>query len=258
MKEETKALAIPDVMTLGEVFAQSGMFPDVKSKSQAVVKVLAGKELGFGPIYSMCKVFMVQGKVAVAAEAMGAMVKRSGRYDYSVKTLTDTECVLQFTDNNKPAYESHFTMEDARRANLIKPEGGWVKWPRAMLMSKALSQGARIVCPHIISGVYTAEDMEVETTEEGEVVPPIQEPSPLPPPLVQAEGDSTPKPTEGGKEAPNYTKFWIWARDQGLTKEQVHSWLGIQSLKDYVAKDKTLDAAKAEILKLMEGKQQNG
>ena len=30
-------------MAIGEVFAKSGMFPDVKSQAQAVVKILAGK-----------------------------------------------------------------------------------------------------------------------------------------------------------------------------------------------------------------------
>ena len=33
-------------MALSEVFLKSGMFPDVKSQAQGVVKILAGKELG--------------------------------------------------------------------------------------------------------------------------------------------------------------------------------------------------------------------
>jgi len=164
---EEKALTIAETMSLGMVFAQSGMFPDIKSQAQAVVKILAGRELGFGPIYAMTKVYIVKGRIMVAAEAFGAKIKASGRYDYSVKVLNDDECALVFTDSSKPVYESRFTMADARKADLMKPESGWMKWPRAMLMSKALSQGARIVCPHVIAGAYTPEDLEVAADAEG-------------------------------------------------------------------------------------------
>ena len=43
---ETRTLA--DTMRLGEVLARSGYFADSREAAQAVVKVLAGSELGFG------------------------------------------------------------------------------------------------------------------------------------------------------------------------------------------------------------------
>lgn len=160
---------LSELQELGKVFYESGMFPDIRSAAQAIVKIQAGSELGFSPIYSMAKIYIVKGRVMVGAEALGAMVKRSGRYDYRVVKLTDTECELMFTDNGQDVYHSRFTMEDARRADLVQPNSGWYKWPRAMLMSKALSQGARIVCPHMISGAYVPEDFGVEINESGEV-----------------------------------------------------------------------------------------
>ncbi len=158
------------IMTIADAFAKSGMFPDVTTQAQAVVKILAGQELAFGPVYSMTKIYMVKGRVMVGAEALAALVKRSQRYDYSVISHTNTECVLEFTDNGKVVYTSKFTMEDAQGADLLKQDSGWTKWPRAMLFSKALSQGARIVCPEVISGVYTPADFAVETDADGEVI----------------------------------------------------------------------------------------
>jgi hypothetical protein len=160
---------LSELQELGKVFHESGMFPDIRSAAQAIVKIQAGSELGFSPIYSMAKIYIVKGRVMVGAEALGAMVKRSGRYDYRVVKLTDTECELMFTDNGQDVYHSRFTIEDARRADLVQPNSGWYKWPRAMLMSKALSQGARIVCPHMISGAYVPEDFGVEINESGEI-----------------------------------------------------------------------------------------
>jgi hypothetical protein len=161
-------LTITEAINLGGILAKSGFFSDIREASQAITKIIAGKELGFGPVYSMTKIYIVKGKIAVSAETLGAMVKRSGRYDYAVKKLDDEECILFFTDNGKEAYTSKFTMGDAKRAGIISPGSGWEKWPRAMLMSKALSQGARIVCPHVIAGVYTPEDMGLEAESEGE------------------------------------------------------------------------------------------
>ncbi len=168
-RQDLAVRPLAELQELGRVFYESGMFPDIRSAAQAIVKIQAGSELGFSPIYSMAKIYIVKGRVMVGAEALGAMVKRSGRYDYHVVKLTDTECELMFTDNGQDAYLSRFTMEDARRADLVQPNSGWHKWPRAMLMSKALSQGARIVCPHMISGAYVPEDFGVEVNEEGDV-----------------------------------------------------------------------------------------
>ncbi len=180
-----QSMSMPDI---AKAFYESGLFPDVRSAAQAIVKIQAGSELGFGPIYSMQKIYIVQGKIVMAAEAMGAKVKQSGRYDYRVTEYTDLKVTLVFTDTGKDVFTSTFTMEDARHAALIKPQSGWEKYPRAMLMSKALSQGARIVCPHLISGAYTPEDFGIETDDEGYITQP-QRISEVAAPVVSLTGE---------------------------------------------------------------------
>jgi hypothetical protein len=76
---------------------------------------------------------------------------------------------LTFYENKEAVFDSPFTMQDARKAGLIKPGSGWEKFPRAMLFSKAMSQGARAVCPEVIGGVYTFEDFGLEADDEGNV-----------------------------------------------------------------------------------------
>jgi len=180
IQEQGLTLYKPD-MSVAELrqfamdFAKSGYFQDAREAVQAVVKIQAGRELGFGPVYSMTKIYIVKGRVAVSAETMGAMIKRTNRYDYKVKKLDDGECTLEFYDGKELVYTSTFTTKDAQRAGLIKDDSGWSKWPRAMLMSKALSQGARIVCPHVISGTYTPEDLEMEQDKQGNYKePPVE------------------------------------------------------------------------------------
>lgn len=200
----TQTTSVSDRRSLAADFARSNYFQDAKEAAQAIVKIQAGYELGFGPVYSMTHIYIVKGKVMVSAEALGAKVKGSGRYDYTVKRLDDDECILLFTDNGKEAYTSKFTKEDAKRADLVRQDSGWLKWPRAMLMSKALSQGARIVCPHVIAGVYTPADFAVETTEQGE---PLKSEV-----IVKVEPPAAPA-------APKEIKPFFNAEDYGLTED---------------------------------------
>ena len=50
-----------DTERLGDILVKSGFFKDVKDQAQAIVKMLYGGELGFGPIASMMGVYVVEG-----------------------------------------------------------------------------------------------------------------------------------------------------------------------------------------------------
>ena len=42
-----------DIMSMGKAFAESGMFTDIKTAAQAIVKIQAGQEIGLPPFASM-------------------------------------------------------------------------------------------------------------------------------------------------------------------------------------------------------------
>ena len=161
-KAKDLSLSLGDTLNLGEVLAQSGMFSDVKTKAQAVAKILAGRELGLGPIVSMTKIYMVKDKITLGAEVMASLIKKSGTYDYIVKKLTNNECELEFQkiENNKRTVvgTSSFCILDAQKAGVAHGDN-WKKYPRNMLMARAISNGARWYCPHLIAGAYVPEEL---------------------------------------------------------------------------------------------------
>ena len=172
--------SIKEPMELGEIFAKSGMFPDVKTQAQAVVKILAGKEMGLTPFESMNNIYIVNNKLAVMSNAMASIVKKGGKYDYKVVKLDNEECVLKFFRMNgeaKELGESTFTFKDAAKAGLANKDV-WKNYPRNMLFSRALANGVRWFCPDAACG-YTVEELEeipaekphktIELTVEGEV-----------------------------------------------------------------------------------------
>jgi len=168
-KEGIKALIgkeieiLSEPMALGDVFMKSGMFKDIKTQAQAVVKILAGRELGLAPLESMTNIYMVNGKIALQAKIIGSLIKKSKKYDYLVNKLDDQECVITFyiiesEDKKVEIGKSSFTIKDAARAGIVNKDV-WKNYPRNMLFARALSNGARWYTSDVFCG-YTAEELE--------------------------------------------------------------------------------------------------
>ena len=164
--------SLSETMQLGELLAASGFFQDSRGAAQAVVKVLAGAEIGVGRIASMTGINVIQGRVSISANLMAAAIKRSGRYDYRVKEMTPQRCEIEFRERNGDRWEiigsSEFTAQDARQAGTKNMD----KYARNMLFARAMSNGARWYCPDIFGGpVYTPEEMGATVDgETGEVI----------------------------------------------------------------------------------------
>jgi hypothetical protein len=146
-------------MAMGEIFAKSGMFPDIKSATQAVVKIMAGKELGMTPFQSMASIYIVNGKLALTSQAMSSLIKKTKKYDYKVIKLDETECSIDFSSNEEKLGNSTFTFKDAAKAGLVNKDV-WKNYPKNMLFARALSNGAKFYCPDAISGYYIKEELE--------------------------------------------------------------------------------------------------
>lgn len=161
-----------EVERAAKAMAASGFFTDTKQASQAVVKILAARELGLGPFAGMNGVNIIQGKPAFSANIMAACVKRSGRYNYRVTEMTDKICTIEFMEYFGGKWNtvgvSSFTLEDAKKAGTKNLD----KFPRNMLFARAMSNGVRWYCPDVMSGssVYTPEELGADVDEDGNVV----------------------------------------------------------------------------------------
>lgn len=156
-------LTTTDIMSISQSFAESGMFPDIKSAAQAAVKIQAGKEFGIQPFASMTGIHIIAGKPVIGAGLMASRVKASGRYDYRVVKHTDVICEIDYYAKGEIIGTSTFTIEDARKAGTKNLE----KYPKNMLFARAMSNGVKWYTPDIYDvPVYVPEEMPTQETTE--------------------------------------------------------------------------------------------
>lgn len=155
-----------DALTIGETFFKSGMFSDIKSAQQAVVKIMAGAEMGISPFAAMSGIHIIQGKPTIGAGLMAARVKGFGKYDYRVLEHNDKVCSIEFGEKTpaglKSLGTSTFTIDDAKKAGTKNID----RFPKNMLFARAMSNGVKWFTPDIYeSPVYVPEEMESVTEE---------------------------------------------------------------------------------------------
>jgi hypothetical protein len=155
-----------DAMTIGETFHKSGMFADIKSAQQAVVKIMAGAEMGISPFAAMSGIHIIQGKPTIGAGLMAARVKGFGKYDYKVIEHNEKICSIEYFEKSASGLKSlgvsTFTIDDAKKAGTKNLE----RFPKNMLFARAMSNGVKWYTPDIYeSPVYVPEEMEAVTEE---------------------------------------------------------------------------------------------
>lgn len=182
-KEGTTALAttLAYDKALGQIFVESGFFQDAKEQSQAVVKILAGREAGLQPIESMTGIHIIKGKITFGSNMMASAVKKHPNYDYRVVKHTEKECVIDFFEiiydlkDRNPKKEkigtSSFTYDEAKNIGLTS-NTSWKNYPKAMLFARALSAGVRYYCPDVFghAPAYVPEELGEEVNEDGEPI----------------------------------------------------------------------------------------
>lgn len=160
-------MGLADTMQLGSTLAQSGYFADAKEAAQAVVKVLAGRELGFGPVASMTGIYVIKGRVSLGANLMAQAVKRSTKYDYRVVELTGEAAEIAFFEGSVELGRSRFDKDDAVKAGTQNIN----KFARNMLFARAMSNGVKWYCPDVFSTtVYTPEELGEQVDGDGEII----------------------------------------------------------------------------------------
>jgi hypothetical protein len=159
--------------TIAKQAAESKLYNSYGGQSGIMMTILAAREIGVPPMLALNGgISNIQGKLEISARLMNALMRRAG-IKISIKESTDELCVIVGTrGDTQDTVTVSYTLEDAKKAGLVKPGGGWVKNPKDMCFARAISRLARQIAPDVIGGCYV--EGEIRATD-AEVVVPVEE-----------------------------------------------------------------------------------
>ncbi len=157
--------------TMAEQAITSKMYSgNFKDKSGVMMVMLSARELGIPAMQALNGgINLINGKAEISARMMGALIRRGG-HQFTTRESTETSCTLvgKRGDTGETQTAS-FTIAEAQRAGLVKPGGGWTKWPKDMLYARALSRLSRQLFQDVIGIGYV--EGEIQACEAEIVLP---------------------------------------------------------------------------------------
>lgn len=157
----TLALA-PEAWALAQRIARTEFVPAaLRGKPEAVLAcMLTGHEVGVSPMQALAKIHVIDGRPAMAAELMRAIVLREGHELWIEEQNSTRVIVAGSRKNSDRETRVTWTMDDAKRAGLAARKN-WQSYPSAMLLARATAGLCRAIFPDVLAGIsYTVEELE--------------------------------------------------------------------------------------------------
>lgn len=221
------------IQSIAPVITTSRMFG--VTEQQAAIVMLKGHELGLGLATAFEFIDVIDGKPSVKPKGAIALIQQSGELaGMKITEGKDAQgnpnaCTVWMKRKNGFEFETTFTLADAERAGLIRPKGGWEKYPANMLRWRAIGYVADIVFPDVIGGMYRPEELGAIVNADGDPMivdaesiidaQPVQTVQATPPvveqPTPPAEQASTIKPPTFAELVEKYGPEAILAANEG-------------------------------------------
>jgi hypothetical protein len=151
--------------TMAEQAVSSKMYRGIGEKAGVMMIMLSARELGIPPMQALNGgINIIQGKVEISARMMSALIRKAG-HSITVKELEATHCILIGKRADTGEIQScSFSVQEAQLAGLVKPGGGWTKWPKDMCFARALSRLSRQLFSDVIGIGYVEGEISVQPT----------------------------------------------------------------------------------------------
>lgn len=148
------------VLRLAQAAEKAGALPPgVDNAWGYVLLVLGGADLGIAPTRATSTLNLLGGRISMSAQAMLGLAYRDAGVRMQVNVSTDERCEATFTREGHEARTVDFTIEEARKAGLIKDKSGWAKYPKDMLLARTITRGLRYVAADVVTGLYSIEEL---------------------------------------------------------------------------------------------------
>ena len=166
---------LPDVYDLSTKLANTEFVPaSLRGKPAAIAAcVLAGRELGIGPMSSLQNLIVIDGRPTMTSLLMRQLIFAAGHSIHYAES-TDFRCIVKGRRRGEEEWTTiTWTMDQAKKAGL-DTKSNWRKYPKQMLQARATGELARLAFADCLGGMGYLEDELVEI-EPGQVISIIDE-----------------------------------------------------------------------------------
>jgi len=185
---------LPAVADLAGKIAGTDFVPQsLRGKpAQVAAAILAGQELGLGPMASLAGIAVINGRPTLSAATMRALILSHGHEVWAEEMSNAKVTMCGRRRGSDHVTTVTWTITDARAAGLTS--ANYSKYPRQMLAARATAELARLVFADVLGGVAYA-------PEEAEEHPPQAE-KPKTPIRRAVEAPRSPEPPRVATDAP--------------------------------------------------------
>jgi hypothetical protein len=148
-----------------------GMIPKayLGNPGKILACVLAGQELGIGPMASLRAFHVVEGKPCADYTFWIARLRAAG-YRVEWTERTQERVTLQLTAPNGATHTETWDKARAITAGLWNGKDNWKKYPQAMLSARCVTSAGRVFAGEVMFGCYENDEAEEIREVEAKVV----------------------------------------------------------------------------------------
>ncbi len=163
------------ISAIGPAMYKSRLF-GCTSPEAAMAIMLKGHELGLSLTAAFEFIHVVEGKPALSPRGALALIQSSPLLaglkieDIKGKAGEPVACHVWMKRTNGFEYEVTWTMEEAKRAGVVKPGSGWDHYPANMLRWRAIGFCADVVFPDVLGGMRRADELGANISPGGDVI----------------------------------------------------------------------------------------
>lgn len=157
-----------DVWRFANIAVKSNFAPKGMSIEDAVCAIQLGSEVGLSAMSALQRIAVINGRPSVWGDALLGICQRNKRFDHGAfrETLEgtpyeDTYTAVCFVKRvgSEAGVESHYSVADAKKANLWGKQGTWTTNPKRMLKYRARAFALRDAFADVVTGLYDRDEM---------------------------------------------------------------------------------------------------
>lgn len=155
-------LSIPEAMQFAQAVVKAdGMIPRayLGNPGKILACVLAGQELGVGPMASLRAFHIVEGKPVASYDFWIARLRAAG-YRVEWPQLTTEAVTLRLTSPNGETHVETWDKARAQAAGLWGGKDPWKRYPQTMLQARCVATAGRAFAGEVMFGCYEQDEMD--------------------------------------------------------------------------------------------------